>query len=707
MRGTGLCRRRRGRPRPQRAESIVAALAQAQVRLFAVIQENDPAGRLLFEQLAASSGGQVLRIGKAAGSQEELTGWVQAGFSEPIKIVAVNAEGVAQDDLFVPTAWASGRSLQIFGRRKEPGPMKLEVTIEQHGKTESHEWTLELKNDPDDMFVGRLWAQRKVDQLRALEASSDAAAQKQNAVAQIVALSQEWTLLSPHTAFLVLENESEYPKYGIVRQTRHQYWKPGDAGPYEPLPQEAIVALAGPPRSLPVVTDKEFESALAKVRKALADRAPRRALNALESVSKSRLAPESKEFQELRQSAVTLLSRADLLREKGPWRGWFERGVPIGFQVPVPDLVWRLLHGYGAGGRYDDPQLAGLAKHVPPAAGEMPLTAFADWIEEVSGLSVWLDRTTLADEGVPLDQNVLVTGIHSMSLESLLRHILGTCQLTHVFENGVLKITTSTKAGEKLSTRLYPVSDLTLSTTTTDYSLLINADLDRDLLSSRRLDEKLDHKISVDFDQVPLNEAFALLSDKFDDNFVIDRQTLTDEGVALDQPVTLRRRDVPLREVLALLCEPVQLTTTIENEAVVLTTTAKAEGMMQTRLYSARGIVYEMPAELEKKRRQQAPRGGGIWGGMGGGGMGGGMAAGMGGGMMGGGMGGWRRRIWRRRRRWRRFWLRWIQRLCGQFWPWIRHGPFALGICGRRRSCQAASSRVAESCSTAAPSGNC
>ena len=617
-------------PSADARKSIVAELTQAQARLFAAVQENDPAGRLFFEHLAAASGGRVLRIGAGAGSQEELTGWVKAGFAEPIKIVAVKAEGVDPDDLFVPTAWVPGRGLQIFGRRKESGPMKLELTTEKGGKTESREWTLELKNDPDDMFVGRLWAQRKVDQLRALEASSDLPGERHKATAEIVSLSQEWTLLSPHTAFLVLENESEYPRYGITRQMRHQYWKPGDAVPYEPLPKAALAALKAPPRAAPVVTDKDFESALAKVRQALVERAPRRALNTLDAIASSRLAPASKEFQDLRRSAVKLLASSDLLRDLGPWRGWFERGRPIGFDGPVSNLAWRLLYGYGASGNYDDSQLAGLSKPVQPPAGEMTLTAFADWVAETSGLSVWMDKQTLTDEGIALDQPVEASGIHSMSLESLLKHILGPRQLTHVFENGVLKITTSTKAGEKLTTRLYPVSDLIVSTRTTDYSLLMNADLDRELLSNRRLEEKLDRKVSVDFDDVPLEEAFSVLAEKVDDNFVVDRQTLTNEGVALDQPVTLRRRDVPLREIMALLCEPIQLTTTIENEAVVVTTATKAGEMLHTRLYSAQGIVYEMPAELEKKRSQQAPRRGG---------MGGGMVAGMGGGMM-GGMGG-------------------------------------------------------------------
>ncbi|HEY2253379.1 MAG TPA: VIT and VWA domain-containing protein, partial [Planctomycetaceae bacterium] len=206
-------------------KSLVAALAEAQARLFAVLLESAPVGRFLFEQLAAASGGQVLRSGDMAPARDELTSWIQAGFPEPIKIVEVKADGVAQDDLFIPSGWTPDRCLQIFGRRKKAGPMKLELTLERGGRAESHEWELELKHDADDMFVGRLWAQRKVDQLRALEATGDQSPEGQNATASIVSLSQEWTILSPHTAFLVLENESEYPRYGINRQLRHQYWR--------------------------------------------------------------------------------------------------------------------------------------------------------------------------------------------------------------------------------------------------------------------------------------------------------------------------------------------------------------------------------------------------------------------------------------------------------------------------------------------------
>ncbi len=54
---------------------------------------------------------------------------------------------------------------------------------------------------------------------------------------EMVAVSREWSLLSPHTAFLVLENEAQYRQYQIDRTQRRRYWKPADAVAASPLPE--------------------------------------------------------------------------------------------------------------------------------------------------------------------------------------------------------------------------------------------------------------------------------------------------------------------------------------------------------------------------------------------------------------------------------------------------------------------------------------
>src|SRR5205823_11973408 len=58
---------------------------------------------------------------------------------------------------------------------------------------------------------------------------------------------------------------------------------------------------------------------------------------------------------------------------------------------------------------------------------------------------------------------------------------------------------------------------------------------------------------------------------------VIDKETLRDEGVALEDPVTLKLGGVSFRAVLKLMLEPFDLTYVIENDALTITTTTEAK----------------------------------------------------------------------------------------------------------------------------------
>src|SRR5262245_41773726 len=140
---------------------------------------------------------------------------------------------------------------------------------------------------------------------------------------------------------------------------------------------------------------------------------------------------------------------------------------------------------------------------------------------------------------------------------------------------------------------------------------------------------------TVEFVDLPLEDCITFLKEYHNINIWLDKATLTDEGVALDQPVTLKLAGVTLRSVLKLLLEPVQLTYVIEDEVMKITTSARAGEKLTTRVYPVGDLVIPIIT----------PRGGrggmGMMGGMGNGMMGGGMGMGMGGGMMGGmGMGG-------------------------------------------------------------------
>ena len=154
-----------------------------------------------------------------------------------------------------------------------------------------------------------------------------------------------------------------------------------------------------------------------------------------------------------------------------------------------------------------------------------------------------------------------------------------------------------------------------------------------------KIRRSLDKPTNVEFLDLALEDCIQYLKEYHGINIWMDKQTLTDEGVALDQPITLKLAGVSLRSVLKLLLEPVQLTYVIETEVMKITTSTKAGEKLSTRVYPVGDLV--IPIITPRAGGGGMGMMGGMGGGMGGGGMGGGMGGGgMGGGMGGGGMGG-------------------------------------------------------------------
>lgn len=627
---------------PHDMSTRLAPVAEgAKVQFSAVLFSNDTAGRVLMDRLATTTGGRVFRI-SGAGSLNEPLAWLAAGGTQPVRIVEASAEGVADGDLFTTAAWDFQSSLHVYGRRKSAGRFQLKLTLERDGRREPFEWQLEARDDSQDVFVGRLWAQRKLDQLRAQELASP---QSTTLRERQVTLSQEWTLLNPHTAFLVLENEADYGKYGIRRALRRKYWQPTESVVALPLKPDELKRLKNSPPMATTLTADRLAQIIADSRQALDARLPDRAVKLLKEVEGSPLAQSTPQFAAVRDAALKMLARADLFEKLGPHRGWFDRSRPIGFPTMTHDLVWQLVYGIGAAPTETGP-LAVLLKPVPPPDGELSLEEFIDWVKATSGLNLLIDKTKLMEEGVALDQPIprSFRGLKTMTLQNMLRHALDPIQLACEVDGEVLTVTTSFRAAERLETRLYPFGDLVLTTQAVPYSLLANGELDRALHVKHRFEQKLDRKISVNFNERPLEDVFDFLAEQIDDNLLIDRTRLIEEGVALDQPISLELRDVSLRQILKSVLEPVQLAHLIYDEAILITTSQVCGEKLQAKVHAAQDIVYEIPPELYKQLRAHRPLRktfalqGGL-GGMGGGAMGAGGMGGMGPSMMGGSSG--------------------------------------------------------------------
>jgi hypothetical protein len=168
-----------------------------------------------------------------------------------------------------------------------------------------------------------------------------------------------------------------------------------------------------------------------------------------------------------------------------------------------------------------------------------------------------------------------------------------------------------------------------------------SVDLKRYNKTEEKIRSALDQPTEIDFLDTPLRDALSYLKDYHDIQIWPNEQALTDEGVAIDTPVTLSLSGVTLRSALKLLLEPLQLRYVIEDEVMKITTAAEAVNERQIRVYPVGDLVIPiLPVGL-----MGGMMGGGMMGRGGMGGMGmmgrggmGGMMGGMGG-MM-GGMGG-------------------------------------------------------------------
>ncbi len=103
--------------------------------------------------------------------------------------------------------------------------------------------------------------------------------------------------------------------------------------------------------------------------------------------------------------------------------------------------------------------------------------------------------------------------------------------------------------------------------------------------------EKLGKPTTVEFLDLPLEDCLTFLHEAHKLNIWLDRASLTDEGVALDQPITLKLAGVSLESVLHLLLQPVQLEWIVQDEVLKITTAAWAQKHPETRTYDIHNLI--------------------------------------------------------------------------------------------------------------------
>jgi len=207
-------------------EAIVKLFEGKEVELNCVSigsSYDKPVLRALAEQM-----GGTFRAVRGVNDVFEAADSILEGFCRPVlREVEVTFEGLEAATLYPPRlgTLAKGEVGLTLGRIVSGREGKALVTGLADGKSFRREYPVSLSLPEDkNRFLPRLWAKAHMDNLRA---QMGLGGPKRDAYLreQIIATSLRYQIMSPFTAFLVLESEEDYKKFGVTRRLRMVDWK--------------------------------------------------------------------------------------------------------------------------------------------------------------------------------------------------------------------------------------------------------------------------------------------------------------------------------------------------------------------------------------------------------------------------------------------------------------------------------------------------
>jgi hypothetical protein len=95
-------------------------------------------------------------------------------------------------------------------------------------------------------------------------------------------------------------------------------------------------------------------------------------------------------------------------------------------------------------------------------------------------------------------------------------------------------------------------------------------------LANERIRSKLREKLSVEFNNMPLRDTMEYLRTNLDIPILIDAKSLEEQGLSLDEPVSLALPAMQVRSILLLMLKPMDLCFQVENEVLRITSREKA-----------------------------------------------------------------------------------------------------------------------------------
>jgi len=110
------------------------------------------------------------------------------------------------------------------------------------------------------------------------------------------------------------------------------------------------------------------------------------------------------------------------------------------------------------------------------------------------------------------------------------------------------------------------------------------------------LHERLKQKINVSFEKTPLSEALDKIARMAELNMVIDTPGIHEEGVTVDEPITINLSSpISVESVLNLILEPLHLDYMIVREVLKITSETRIAGRVFPKVYNVANLVVPFP----------------------------------------------------------------------------------------------------------------
>jgi tetratricopeptide (TPR) repeat protein len=220
----------------------VAPLLERRRARFHAVAMGSQHERLTLRELARRTGGLLRVVVPGDSVEREAERFAQAIARDLAPAPTMSFSGVEVHGLFPPQPDTPlpGEEVVLLGRYKAAG--KLTVTVREQGAPDQAATFGLPETDSRNVFIPRLWARERLDALLLQP-------QTPEAIKEITGLSQEFTLITPYTSFLVLESEAEYARWSIARHQRRRYWE--EMGKLRTAPPPEEVRPAPKPEAPP------------------------------------------------------------------------------------------------------------------------------------------------------------------------------------------------------------------------------------------------------------------------------------------------------------------------------------------------------------------------------------------------------------------------------------------------------------------------